>query len=110
LTTAGFIDPHSFIDPTVHRPHGSSSTPRFFIDPTVHRPHGSSTPRFIDPDEQWSTHNYHPLPVVVSSGEGAWITDVSGRRYLGFLAGYSALKCGHRHPAQWPRRPSSWGG
>jgi acetylornithine/succinyldiaminopimelate/putrescine aminotransferase len=93
LTTAGFIDPHSFIDPTVHRPHGSSSTPRF-----------------IDPDEQWSTHNYHPLPVVVSSGEGAWITDVSGRRYLGFLAGYSALKCGHRHPAQWPRRPSSWGG
>ena len=54
---------------------------------------------FIDIDEQWSTHNYHPLPVVISSGDGAWITDVSGRRYLDFLAGYSALNFGHRHPA-----------
>jgi ornithine--oxo-acid transaminase len=54
---------------------------------------------FIDADEQWSTHNYRPLPVVISSGEGAWVTDVSGRRYLDFLAGYSALNFGHRHPA-----------
>jgi ornithine--oxo-acid transaminase len=53
---------------------------------------------FIDADEQWSTHNYHPLPVVITSGEGAWVTDVSGRRYLDFLAGYSALNFGHRHP------------
>jgi ornithine--oxo-acid transaminase len=54
---------------------------------------------FIDTDEQWSTHNYHPLPVVISSGAGSWVTDVSGRRYLDFLAGYSALNFGHRHPA-----------
>ena len=60
-----------------------------FIDPAA----------FIDSDEQWSTHNYHPLPVVISSAEGAWVTDVSGRRYLDFLAGYSALNFGHRHPA-----------
>jgi ornithine--oxo-acid transaminase len=50
-------------------------------------------------DEEWSTHNYHPLPVVLAEGEGAWVTDVDGRRYLDFLAGYSALNFGHRHPA-----------
>lgn len=42
--------------------------------------------------------NYHPLDVVLHSGDGAWVTDVAGRRYLDFLAGYSALNFGHRHP------------
>jgi ornithine--oxo-acid transaminase len=46
-----------------------------------------------------SAHNYHPLPVVVAEAEGAWVTDVDGRRYLDCLAGYSALNFGHRHPA-----------
>ena len=54
---------------------------------------------FIALDEQWSTHNYHPLPVVIAQAEGAWVTDVHGKRYLDFLAGYSALNFGHRHPA-----------
>ncbi|MHA7133469.1 ornithine--oxo-acid transaminase [Oerskovia turbata] len=44
-------------------------------------------------------HNYHPLPVTIATGEGAWVTDVDGRRYLDLLAGYSALNFGHRHPA-----------
>ena len=44
-------------------------------------------------------HNYHPLPVVISAAEGAWVTDVDGRRYLDCLAGYSALNFGHGHPA-----------
>lgn len=43
-------------------------------------------------------HNYHPLPVTVSHGEGAWVTDADGRRYLDLLSGYSALNFGHRHP------------
>ncbi|GLJ62637.1 ornithine--oxo-acid transaminase [Microbacterium barkeri] len=43
-------------------------------------------------------HNYHPLPVVIAGGEGAWVTDVEGKRYLDMLAGYSALNFGHRHP------------
>ncbi|GHG57653.1 ornithine--oxo-acid transaminase [Flavimobilis marinus] len=43
--------------------------------------------------------NYHPLDVVLVEGEGSWVTDVQGRRYLDFLAGYSALNFGHRHPA-----------
>lgn len=42
--------------------------------------------------------NYHPLDVVIHSGEGAWVTDVHGKRYLDFLAAYSALNFGHRHP------------
>ena len=45
-----------------------------------------------------TAHNYSPLPVVVAAAEGAWVTDVDGRRYLDCLAGYSALNFGHRHP------------
>src|SRR6202167_1424627 len=45
-----------------------------------------------------SAHNSHPLPVVISSADGAWVTDVEGRRYLDLLAAYSALNFGHRHP------------
>lgn len=58
----------------------------------------TTTTDFVTLDEQWSTHNYHPLPVVIAQAEGAWVTDVDGRRYLDFLAGYSALNFGHRHP------------
>ena len=43
-------------------------------------------------------HNYHPLPVAVSHGEGSWVSDADGTRYLDFLAAYSALNFGHRHP------------
>ena len=49
--------------------------------------------------ERYTAHNYHPLPVVIAEAEGAWVTDVDGRRYLDCLAGYSALNFGHRHPA-----------
>ena len=57
--------------------------------------------------ERHSAHNYHPLPVVVADAEGAWVTDVDGRRYLDCLAGYSALNFGHRHPAWSPPRARS---
>ena len=53
---------------------------------------------FLDLDDRWCAHNYHPLPVVIASAEGAWVTDVTGKRYLDMLAGYSALNFGHRHP------------
>ncbi|UQS26088.1 ornithine--oxo-acid transaminase [Amycolatopsis thermalba] len=59
----------------------------------------TSAAEFIALDERWSTHNYHPLPVVIAEAEGAWVTDVEGRRYLDFLSAYSALNFGHRHPA-----------
>ncbi len=48
--------------------------------------------------EAHTAHNYHPLPVVLATGEGAWVTDVDGNRYLDMLAGYSALNFGHRNP------------
>jgi ornithine--oxo-acid transaminase len=48
--------------------------------------------------EVHSAHNYHPLPVVIATAEGAWVTDVEGRRYLDMLAAYSAINFGHRHP------------
>ena len=47
---------------------------------------------------EYSAHNYHPLPVVVSTAAGCWVTGVDGRRYLDLLAGYSALNFGHLHP------------
>ncbi len=52
----------------------------------------------IELEDQYGAHNYHPLPVVINHGEGAWVTDVDGRRYLDLLAAYSALNFGHRHP------------
>ncbi|MER0447821.1 ornithine--oxo-acid transaminase [Streptomyces sp. Edi4] len=55
----------------------------------------ASTEDAIRSAEAHSAHNYHPLPVVVASAEGAWMTDVEGRRYLDMLAGYSALNFGH---------------
>ena len=49
-------------------------------------------------EDEHAAHNYHPLPVVVASGEGAWVTDVEGRRYLDCLAAYSAVNFGHGNP------------
>ncbi|MET8469891.1 ornithine--oxo-acid transaminase [Streptomyces sp. NPDC006422] len=55
----------------------------------------SATDAAIALAEDHGAHNYHPLPVVVATAEGAWMTDVEGRRYLDMLAGYSALNFGH---------------
>ncbi|MBU9763646.1 ornithine--oxo-acid transaminase [Mycobacterium sp. TNTM28] len=49
-------------------------------------------------DDRYLAHNYAPLPVVAADAEGAWITDVTGRRYLDCLAAYSAVNFGHRNP------------
>jgi ornithine--oxo-acid transaminase len=58
----------------------------------------SATDRAIAEADAHLAHNYQPLPVVLATGEGAWVEDVEGRRYLDLLAGYSALNFGHRHP------------
>jgi len=62
-------------------------------------PAGRQTADAIALDERVTAHNYHPLPVVVAEADGAWVTDIEGRRFLDCLAGYSALNFGHRHPA-----------
>lgn len=58
----------------------------------------SRTADAIRSAESHSAHNYHPLPVVVATADGAWMTDIEGRRYLDLLAGYSALNFGHGNP------------
>ncbi|MGI8574900.1 MAG: ornithine--oxo-acid transaminase [Egibacteraceae bacterium] len=58
-----------------------------------------SATSLLELEHRHAAHNYHPLPVVLAHGEGAWVTDVEGRRYLDLLSAYSALNFGHRHPA-----------
>lgn len=53
---------------------------------------------FIALDNRYAAHNYDPLPIVATSAEGVWITDVEGNVYLDMLAGYSALNFGHQNP------------
>ena len=53
---------------------------------------------YISLEEQYGAHNYHPLDVVISHGEGVWVYDVDGRKYLDCLSAYSAVNQGHVHP------------
>lgn len=52
----------------------------------------------IEQTERYSANNYAPLEVVIKRGEGAWVEDIEGKRYLDFLSAYSCLNFGHRHP------------
>lgn len=52
----------------------------------------------IDIDHHYNVNNYHPLPVVIAKGEGAWLWDVDGKRYLDMMSAYSAVSHGHSHP------------
>ncbi|MEU1298708.1 ornithine--oxo-acid transaminase [Streptomyces shenzhenensis] len=58
----------------------------------------NATERLIAAADAHTAHTYRPLPVVVATADGSWMTDVEGRRYLDLLAGYSALNFGHRNP------------
>ena len=53
---------------------------------------------FLELEEKFGAHNYHPLPVVLEKGEGVFLWDVDGKRYYDFLSGYSAVNQGHCHP------------
>lgn len=57
-----------------------------------------NTQEYIQLEEQYGAHNYHPLDVVIRRGEGIWVWDVEGKKYLDFLSAYSALNQGHCHP------------
>jgi ornithine--oxo-acid transaminase len=58
----------------------------------------SQSQAFVDEAERVSAPNYAPLPVVISRGQGVWVWDVDGRRYLDCISAYSSLNHGHRHP------------
>ena len=54
--------------------------------------------RYISLEEDLGAHNYNPLPVVLSRGQGVWVWDVDGVKYLDCLSAYSAVNQGHCHP------------
>jgi len=62
-------------------------------------PTDPESPAFMARERAHAAHNYDPLPIVLAHGEGAWITDVDGRRYLDLMSAYSAVSFGHAHPA-----------
>ena len=54
--------------------------------------------KYIEQENKYGAHNYHPLPVVLSKGKGCYVWDVDGRKYFDFLSAYSAVNQGHCHP------------
>lgn len=58
----------------------------------------SEASEYIALEDQYGAHNYHPLDVVLNRGDGVWVWDVQGRKYMDFLAAYSAVNQGHCHP------------
>ena len=58
----------------------------------------TETPNYLDLENRYSAHNYHPLDVVIARARGAWVWDVEGNKYLDCLAAYSAVNQGHNHP------------
>ena len=58
----------------------------------------SASKYFLDLEEKYGAHNYHPLPVVLNKGLGVHVWDVDGKKYFDFLSGYSAVNQGHCHP------------
>nr|WP_156418812.1 ornithine--oxo-acid transaminase [Fictibacillus sp. FJAT-27399] len=56
------------------------------------------TENIISKTEQFGANNYHPLPIVISKGEGVWVYDPEGNQYMDMLSAYSAVNQGHRHP------------
>jgi ornithine--oxo-acid transaminase len=83
----------------------STTTPVTSTEPTLAAPATAtaadalSAADYLRDENEHAAHNYHPLEVVVSHGDGAWVVDVAGKRYLDCLAAYSAVNFGHGHPA-----------
>ena len=58
----------------------------------------TKTEKSIEIEDRYGAHNYHPLDIVIKKAEGIWVEDVEGRRFIDFLAAYSAVNQGHCHP------------
>ena len=68
------------------------------MTPTMMQSPMTATDALIAREDAWGAHNYHPLDLVIAHAEGAWVTDVEGKRYLDCLSSYSAVNQGHCHP------------
>ena len=73
-------------------------TPHHMASVSGHEAMSPVTHDYIDREDAWGAHNYHPLDLVIAEAKGAWVTDVEGRRYLDCLSAYSAVNQGHCHP------------
>ncbi|HZH99630.1 MAG TPA: aminotransferase class III-fold pyridoxal phosphate-dependent enzyme, partial [Flavisolibacter sp.] len=58
----------------------------------------TATQHYLNLEDKYGAHNYHPIPVVLNEGKGVFLWDVEGNRYFDFLSGYSAVNQGHCHP------------
>ncbi|TAE65215.1 MAG: aminotransferase class III-fold pyridoxal phosphate-dependent enzyme, partial [Bacteroidetes bacterium] len=58
----------------------------------------AATQHYLQLEEQYGAHNYHPIPAVLEKGSGVYLWDVDGKQYIDFLSGYSAVNQGHCHP------------
>ncbi len=67
-----------------------------FMETTINM--SEKTQYYLDLEEKYGAHNYHPIPVVLERGEGVFVWDIDGKRYYDFLSGYSAVNQGHCHP------------
>lgn len=75
------------------------SVARSFATSTAFNTNGKLTPEQVfTREDKYGAHNYHPLPVALAKGKGVHVWDVNGKRYIDFLAAYSALNQGHSHP------------
>src|SRR5690606_29269882 len=68
------------------------------LTPTENQATSSRTDELIEIESRWGAPNYKPLPVVIERGEGVWVYDVDGNRYMDCLSAYSAVNQGHAHP------------
>ena len=66
------------------------------LEPTTNMPNMANP--FVTLEHRLGAHNYHPLEVVLARGEGVWVWDTTGKKYLDCLSAYSALNQGHCHP------------
>lgn len=80
---------------TLARPGARPGHPPF-VAPAA--PAGSTAADYVRRERAFGARNYDPLPAVISSGEGSWLVDVDGRRYLDLMSAYSAVSFGHGHP------------
>ena len=79
-------------------PHKQESAITDFNYDTMNLLEKISSQELMDLEDRYGAHNYHPLPVVLSRGEGVYVWDVEGKRYYDFLSAYSAVNQGHCHP------------
>lgn len=87
-----------FEDPGTIKSRGQPFPHCIVINPIDYKEICMKTQDYIRLEDQYGAHNYHPLDVVIERGEGIWLYDVEGKKYLDFLAAYSAVNQGHCHP------------